>query len=82
MKPIFSIRFLVLIFSIALFNLGGCQKDSDEEMVRMPPPTKSPPTPAPVFRPNTTPLPTGIRGTTPVECYWKTPSDSSMWTAI
>lgn len=65
MKPIFSIRFLVLIFSIALFNLGGCQKDSDEEMVRMPPPTKSPPTPAPVFRPNTTPLPTSIRGTTP-----------------
>lgn len=67
MKPINSIRFLVLIFSIAIAVLagGGCQKDSEEEIVKAPPPTKAPPTPAPVYGANTNPLPPGIQGTTP-----------------
>lgn len=55
MKPIYSIGFLVLIFSIALLVVGGCQKDSDEDIMRAPPPT-----PTPVLRPNTTPMPTDV----------------------
>jgi hypothetical protein len=65
MKPIYSIRFLVILFSIALFNLGGCQKGSEEEMMRRPPPTKPPATPPPVLGANTNPLPPGIQGATP-----------------
>lgn len=85
MKPINSIRFLVLIFSIAIAVLsgGGCQKDSEEEIVKAPPPTKAPPTPAPVYGANTNPLPPWhTRYNTRLECHWQTSSDSWVRTAI
>jgi hypothetical protein len=59
MKPIYPIRFFVLLFSIALLVVSGCQKDPKEDIKKTPPPT-----PTPVSRPDTRPLPPSI-DTTP-----------------
>jgi hypothetical protein len=63
MKLIYTIRFLFIICSISIFIIGGCQKDTQDDIKRRPPPT---PAPTPTVGSNTNPLPSGIQGTTPV----------------
>ncbi len=60
MKPIYPIRFFVLLFSITLLVVSGCQEHPKEDINRGPPPT-----PKPVTGPSTNPLPPGILGSTP-----------------